>query len=165
MIIGVYPGTFDPFTFGHLDIAEKATRFVSKLYIAVAIDSVKNEMFSTTERVEIIKQEVSKSLNITKIEVVSFKGLLINFAHEAGAQIIIRGLRAVSDFEYEFQMSCMNSKLNANIDTIFIPASEKMQLVSSRMVKEVVRLGGETPEFASESVQNKIRKYYKQNSL
>jgi pantetheine-phosphate adenylyltransferase len=165
MIIGVYPGTFDPFTFGHLDIAEKAARFVDKLYLAVAIDSAKSGMFTPSERIEIINQEIKSSANLAKIEIVSFKGLLINFAREASAQIIIRGLRAVSDFEYEFQMSCMNSKLNNNIDTIFIPASEKMQLVSSRMVKEVVRLGGETPEFASQDVQNKIKKYYSQNSI
>ncbi len=161
MIIGVYPGTFDPFTFGHLDIAEKAAKFVDKLYIAVAIDSSKSEMFSALERVEIISREISASSNIAKIEVISFKGLLINFARQVNAQIIIRGLRAISDFEYEFQMSCMNSKLNNNIDTIFIPASEKMQLVSSRIVKEVVRLGAETPEFASNYVQNKIKEHYK----
>lgn len=156
--IGVYPGTFDPITSGHMDIIERATFVVDKLIIAVAVDTTKNTLFSPEERMSIINIELKKSniIDASKIEVISFKGLLVKFAHEVGASIIIRGIRAVSDFEYEFQMSCMNSKLDQNIQTIFLPASEKMQLVSSRMVKEVVRLGGNVGEFASDYVQEKI---------
>ena len=160
--IGVYPGTFDPVTAGHLDILERALKVVDEVIIGVAVDSVKDTLFSFDERVALIREEIATlNIDLTKIKVVAFKGLLINFAHETGASIIIRGIRAISDFEYEFQMSCMNSKLDSSVQTIFLPASEKMQLVSSRLVREVVRLGGEVYEFASKNVHQKLIEKYK----
>ena len=157
--IGIYPGTFDPVTSGHVDIAEKALKVVDKLIIGVSNDSeIKKTLFSAEERVEMLKYEFSHISN--KVEVKAFSGLLVKFATNNNANIIIRGLRAVSDFEYEFQMSCMNSKLNDKIQTIFLPANEKLQLVSSKLVKEVMRLGGDTGDFISNNVRQKLRLIY-----
>ncbi len=158
MRIAIYPGTFDPITAGHLDIICRALKLVDKLYIAVAADSSsKSMLFSAEERLEMIHQEL-KDLDIKTgaVEVELFSGLMVAYAKEKSATISIRGLRAVSDFEYEFQMSCMNSILDSNIQTIFLPASSKLQLVSSKLVKEVVRLNGDTGCFLSANVKKKL---------
>jgi pantetheine-phosphate adenylyltransferase len=159
--IGVYPGSFDPVTAGHIDIAIRALRVVDKLVIAIAEDNNKKSSFSINQRLELLKDDLnSKDIDQSRIEVISFRGLLVNFVKSKDATIIIRGLRAVSDFEYEFQMSCMNSKLDHSIQTIFLPSSEKLQLVSSKMVKEVVRLGGDIGDFASEKVKQMLKEHY-----
>jgi pantetheine-phosphate adenylyltransferase len=154
----VYPGTFDPITLGHIDIIKRAVKIVDKLIIAVAIDTSKTPIFSLEERVEMVKSDISTI--DANIEVVGFEGLLVNFAKENGAGIIIRGLRAVSDFEYEFQMSGMNSKMNPDINTVFLPASESTHFIASRFVKEIVRLDGDVGELVSENVKNKLLRYF-----
>jgi pantetheine-phosphate adenylyltransferase len=160
--IGIYPGTFDPITAGHMDIILRASKVLDKLYIGVAMDSMKSPLFSQEERLEMIQQELSDN-NIKKglVEVEAFSGLLVNFAKQRSASIIIRGLRAVSDFEFEFQMSCMNSILDSEMQTIFLPASADLQLVSSKFVKEVTRLGGDTGGFISDRVKRILVDKYK----
>ena len=156
-IIGIYPGTFDPITAGHLDIITRSLKLVDKLYIGVAADSSKNALFSLSERVEMIRQEIkAASLDVDRVEVEVFSGLLVKFAKEKKATISIRGVRALADFEYEFQMSCMNAMLDSNIETIFLPASSGLQLVSSKLVKEVIKLGGDVGGFVSDRVKSKL---------
>lgn len=150
--IAIYPGTFDPITFGHLDIIKRAGEIVDHLVIAVAKDTAKNPLFSLEERVELVKHEVEKLQSSAKISVEAFEGLLVDFAAKKGAHIIIRGLRAVSDFEYEFQMFGMNAKLNPQIQTIFLPASENNHFIASKFVKEVARLGGDIKNFVSPKI-------------
>jgi len=155
--IAIYPGSFDPITFGHLDIIKGALKIVDHLIIAVAKDNNKNPLFSLEKRVEMIEYEVLKLNNINKtIKVIAFDGLLVNFATKNNSKIIIRGLRAVSDFEYEFQMSGMNSKLNNDIQTIFLPACESTQFIASKLVKEVARLNGNINEFVSKNVKKEL---------
>ena len=154
----VYPGTFDPITLGHVDIIKRAVKIVDKLIIAVAVDTAKTPIFSLEERVEMVKKDI-KSID-SKIEVIGFEGLLVNFAKENGAGVIVRGLRAVSDFEYEFQMSGMNTKMNPAIQTVFLPASESTHFIASRFVKEIVRLGGDVNGLVSEDVKENLSKYY-----
>lgn len=153
-IIGVYPGTFDPVTYGHLDIIERASKLVDKLVIGVAQHcGVKTPLFSVTERQELLKKEVEKlNLPNNKIEVKVVEGLLLNFAKAEGAKIIFRGLRAVSDFDYEFKMSAMNLRMDKNIETVFLMASEKQQFISGVFVKEIWRLGGDISSFVPQEV-------------
>jgi pantetheine-phosphate adenylyltransferase len=158
--IAIYPGTFDPITFGHFDIISRALKIADHLIVAVAKDTAKNPLFSVEERVLLVKQEIIKINQDNLIEVVSFEGLLINFAKQKEASIIIRGLRAVSDFEYEFQMSGMNSRLNPDIQTIFLPASESAHFIASRLVKEVARLGGDVSSFVSKNVKKELSKNF-----
>lgn len=156
---GIYPGTFDPITNGHRDIIRRALVVVDRLIIAVAADTNKTPMFSQEERREMVAREaeaISAELPGKVIEARSFSGLLVNFVKENESSLIIRGLRAVSDFEYEFQMSCMNSKLQPSIETVFLPASDKTQFISSRFVKEIARLGGDISEFVSNDVAEKL---------
>jgi pantetheine-phosphate adenylyltransferase len=151
--IGIYPGTFDPITNGHLDIIERAMKVVDVLIIAIAADTNKTPMFTQAQRTAMVQDEVSKFNTTEKhIEAKPFSGLLVEFAKEQNSSLIIRGLRAVSDFEYEFQMSCMNSKLAPAIETVFLPASDKTQFISSRFVKEIARLGGDISGFVPVSV-------------
>lgn len=157
----IYPGTFDPITFGHLDIIKRALKIVDRLVIAVARDSAKNPLFSVAQRVELVKQEVAHINQDNVIEVVGFEGLLIDFARQKKSEIIIRGLRAVSDFEYEFQMFGMNSRLDPSIQTIFLPASESAHFIASRLVKEVARLGGDVSSFVSKNVEQELHKAFK----
>lgn len=157
----IYPGTFDPITFGHLDIIKRALKIVDRLVIAVAKDTSKNPLFSVEERVWLIKQEVENLNYENVIEVVGFEGLLIDFAKEKKSEIIIRGLRAVSDFEYEFQMFGMNSRLDPSIQTIFLPASESAHFIASRLVKEVARLGGDVSSFVSKNIEQELHKAFK----
>lgn len=153
--IGVYPGTFDPVTNGHMDIISRATRVVDHLVVGVAVNAGKEPLFSLAERVEMIEGQVSRMTNGdgTKIEVIPFSQLLMNFVGEVGAKVILRGLRAVSDFEYEFQMAAMNARLNDRVETVFLMASENHQFIASRFVKEVARLGGDIRSFVPKEIE------------
>ncbi|MGI6484960.1 MAG: pantetheine-phosphate adenylyltransferase [Tepidanaerobacteraceae bacterium] len=139
MQIGIYPGSFDPITYGHLDIIERSAKLFDKLIVAVLSNPQKEPLFSIDERMKMIEDSVS---HIQNVEVDSFNGLLIEFAMLKKARVIVKGLRAVSDFEYELQMALMNKKLNENIETIFIMTNSKYSYLSSSIVKEVARLGG-----------------------
>jgi pantetheine-phosphate adenylyltransferase len=152
--IGIYPGTFDPITNGHTDIIRRALHIVDRLVIGVARNDAKGPLFSTDERVAIVRDEVADldNGNGARIDVVPFDILLMNFAHSVGASIIVRGLRALSDFEYEFQMAGMNARLNPNIETVFLMASDRYQSISSRFVKEIGALGGDITHFVSPRV-------------
>jgi pantetheine-phosphate adenylyltransferase len=156
--IAVYPGTFDPITFGHIDIIKRAMQIVDKLIIAVAKDSAKHPLFTLDERVMLVAEEVERLGFENRISTEKFEGLLVDFAEKNSSAIIIRGLRAVSDFEYEFQMFGMNSKLNPKIQTIFLPASENNHFIASRMVKEVARLGGDVSKFISQNIEKKLQR-------
>ena len=147
--IGLYPGTFDPVTNGHIDIISRSARLMDKLVIGVAINTGKGPLFSVEERVELVQAEVQQIAlrNGTIIEVLPFQGLLIDFARKLGACMIVRGLRAVSDFNYEFQMAGMNYRMAPDIETVFLMASERHQFLASRLVKEVAALGGDISSF------------------
>ncbi len=151
---GVYPGTFDPITNGHTDIIRRATKVVDRLVVAVAENAGKDPLFDAAERLDLVKEEVSAlgPEYSERIEVLSFDNLLVSFAQSIGATVIIRGLRAVSDFEYEFQMVGMNARLNPEIETVFLMASDKHQFISSRLVKEIGELGGDISQFVSPRV-------------
>ncbi len=151
--IGVYPGTFDPITNGHLDIIQRASRMLDTLVVGVARNAGKGPLFSTDERLQMVREEVAAlDSNGCAIEVRAFDTLLMHFAIENNASVIIRGLRAVSDFEYEFQMAGMNARLNPKVETMFLMASERHQFISSRFVKEIGRLGGDISTFVSPRV-------------
>lgn len=154
--IGVYPGTFDPITNGHLDIITRAATMFDHLVIGVAVNAGKGPLFSLDERVELTRQTLQEhraALADTRVTVVPFEGLLVEFARQQGAQVVVRGLRAVSDFEYEFQMAGMNARLDAQIETVFLMASEGCQFISSRFVKEIGRLGGAIGQFVPGGVK------------
>lgn len=156
--VGLYPGTFDPLTMGHLDIIGRARKLVDRLIIGVAINEAKKPLFSLEERVTIVMREV-KALDgpgRAEIEVRPFSSLLMHFAEECGAQVLIRGLRAVSDFEYEFQMTAMNEKLNPEIETVFLMADVQHQAVASRLVKEIASLGGDISSFVTPDVRREL---------
>jgi pantetheine-phosphate adenylyltransferase len=156
MRIAIYPGTFDPITFGHIDIIKRAAGLFDHLIIAAAKDNYKNPLFSLEERVALIKEEVASLECAPRVSVEKFEGLLVNFARKKNSCVIIRGLRAVSDFEYEFQMFGMNSKLDSEIQTIFLPASETNHFIASRLVKEVAKLGGDISKFVSPNIAQKL---------
>lgn len=160
--LGLYPGTFDPITRGHLDIIQRATHVVDRLVVAVAVSDGKEPLFGLDERVQMVQDEV-KSLGADiarRIEVRSFSSLLVHFAQDVGAKIIVRGLRAVSDFEYEFQMTGMNQRLTSEIETVFLMASERYQFISSRFVKEICRLNGDISQFVSPAVERRVKARY-----
>ena len=154
----VYPGTFDPVTDGHMDIIKRAAKVVDRLVVAIAVNVGKDPLLSLEERTEILGSEVHDlGRNISsRVTVMPFDNLLVDFVDSVGATIIIRGLRAVSDFEYEFQMASMNGRLNPEIETIFLTASEKHQFIASRFVKEIGRLGGNIGHFVSPRVKKRI---------
>ena len=155
MRIGLYPGTFDPVTNGHTDIIKRATKLVDRVVIGVAKNDDKGPLFTTAERVEMLKAEVSRF--DADIEVRPFTSLLMHFAEEVGASVIIRGLRAVADFEYEFQMTAMNQRLNQDIETVFLMADPRHQAIASRLVKEIARLNGNIESFVSPAVAEQVR--------
>lgn len=159
--IGVYPGTFDPVTKGHLHLIRRASRVVDKLIVVVACSDKKKPLFNHEERRAMIETDIANMPNIgCEIEVQSFDCLLVDFAREAGASFIFRGLRAVSDFEYEFQMTGMNAKLDPDIETLFLMAADKWQFVSSSFVKEIASLGGEVAEFVTPQVEVALKKKF-----
>jgi pantetheine-phosphate adenylyltransferase len=150
MKTAIYPGTFDPITNGHLDIIERAIKMFDKVIVMVARNSAKNPMFSDQERVDLIRAAVRK---YKRVEVASFQGLLVEYARKRKATAILRGLRAISDFEYEFQLALMNRKLNESVETVFLMPSEKYTYLNSTIVREIARLGGNVSEFVPPVVQ------------
>ena len=157
--IGIYPGTFDPMTTGHMDIVKRSLKIVDNLVIAVAKNTNKDTLFNLKERIEIINNDITSLNEISsKINVTELSGLLTTFAKIQNATCIIRGLRAVSDFEYEFQMTGMNYQLNPEIETIFLMTSEKNSFISSNFVKEVHKLGGDVSNFVSENTLNELNR-------
>ena len=162
--VGLYPGTFDPLTLGHLDIIGRAVKLVDHLVIGVATNPSKSPLFTLTERVDIIHHETAHLAGDHRatIEVQPFEMLLIKFAEKVGANIIVRGLRAVSDFEYEFQMVGMNQRLNPEIETVFLMADPRHQAIASRLVKEIAMLGGDVSSFTTPYVADLLVKRCKQ---
>jgi pantetheine-phosphate adenylyltransferase len=156
--IGLYPGTFDPVTLGHLDIIKRAIKLVDHLVIGVATNPSKSPMFSLEERVEMVRHETAPMAGDGRatIEVKTFGSLLMQFAEEIGAGVIVRGLRAVSDFEYEFQMVAMNQRLNSEIETVFLMADPRHQAIASRLVKEIGMLGGNVKPFTTPYIAEKL---------
>lgn len=163
MKIGIYPGTFDPITYGHMDIVRRALKVVDTLIVGVALDTNKAPMFDLKMRVRLVEAEINAlpAAQRKRVKVKSFSGLLVNFAEENKASILIRGLRAVSDFEYEFQMAAINSKLNPYMETIFLPASGTTHYISSRFVKQIAKLGGDISGFVSKKVAQSMYEYFK----
>ena len=161
--VGLYPGTFDPVTNGHLDIISRGLKLYDRLIIGVAINEAKKPLFSLEERVASVTREAAKfkANGTATVEVRPFSGLLMHFAEECGAGSIVRGLRAVSDFEYEFQMASMNEQLNPDIETVFLMADVRHQAVASRLVKEIAKLGGDISSFVTADVQRELLEKYK----
>ena len=154
----LYPGTFDPLTNGHIDIIGRALKLYDRLVIGVAINEAKKPLFSLEERVAIVKREAAKlnGPHNATIDVLPFDGLLMHFAEKCGVSAIVRGLRAVSDFEYEFQMASMNEQLNPDIETVFLMADVRHQAVASRLVKEIAKLGGDVSKFVPADVKRDL---------
>ena len=161
MKIGIYPGSFDPITLGHLDIIVRASGLVDKLVIGVLKNNAKKPLFSAEERVELIEQVISKDTNLPFIEVEAFDGLLIDFAAQKNANIIVRGLRAITDFEYELQIAQTNHKLNAKIDTVFFTTSVEYSYLSSSAVKEIASFSGDIRQFVPECIVQSVYDKYK----
>ena len=159
MRIGLYPGTFDPITLGHIDIIRRASPMVDRLVIGVAINRDKGPLFSLEDRVAMIEAECAKLSEQTGTEIVAhpFENLLIDCARDVGAQLIIRGLRAVADFEYEFQMVGMNRQLDDSIETVFLMAEAEHQAIASKLVKEIARLGGDVSKFVTPAVNDALK--------
>jgi pantetheine-phosphate adenylyltransferase len=153
--IGVYPGTFDPITLGHSDIIRRGAKLVDRLIIGVTTNPSKNPMFAPQERIAMVEREVA-AMGIGNISVVGFNALLMRFAEKQGATVIIRGLRAVADFEYEYQMAGMNQQLNASIETVFLMADVSLQPIAAKLVKEIAMFGGEISSFVSPSVRDDV---------
>ena len=155
--IGVYPGTFDPITLGHIDIIRRGAHLVDKLVIGVTTNPSKEPMFTLPERLEMVRREVGGLA--PNIDVVEFDSLLMDFAESQGATMIIRGLRAVADFEYEFQMAGMNQQLNDDIETVFLMADVSLQPIASRLVKEIARYGGAIHKFVTPQVATDVKRH------
>lgn len=153
-ITAVYPGTFDPITCGHFDLIERAARFYDRLVIAVADNRNKNSLFSLEERVALAKEVTS---DLPNVEVMGFSGLLVDFVQEIGGNVLLRGLRAVSDFEYEFQLASMNRKLAPDVETMFMTPAEQYAFISSSLVREISALGGDVSEFVHPQVVKALR--------
>jgi pantetheine-phosphate adenylyltransferase len=158
--IGLYPGTFDPITNGHLDVIARAARLLDKLVVGVAVNTGKGPLFTLEERVELVTAEIESiaTRNGMVIEVVPFDTLLVDFARKQGASMIVRGLRAVSDFDYEFQMAGMNYRMAPDVETVFLMASETHQFIASRLVKEVAKLGGDITSFVPPLTLDRVLK-------
>lgn len=162
MRIGLYPGTFDPVTLGHIDIIGRAARLVDRLVIGVAINRDKGPLFPLEERVAMVEAECRPVAAATGVEIIAhpFENLLVDCARDVGASVIIRGLRAVADFEYEFQMVGMNRALDARIETVFLMADAQRQAIASKLVKEIARLGGDVGKFVPPAVATALRAKY-----
>ena len=160
--IGIYPGTFDPITYGHIDVVRRALKIVNKLIIAVSNDYSKDYMFTAEERVSVIEKSLFTDLKFNKnlIQVVFFNTLTTSLCKKYKASIIFRGLRAVSDFEYEFQLAGMNRKLNNNIETIFLMSDVENQIISSKFVKEIIKLKGDIKKFTTKSTIKSLKEKY-----
>ncbi len=160
--IAIYPGTFDPITFGHIDVIKKSLKLFDKIVVAVSDESNKNYLFSSEERIEIVNKALFKDLKLNekKIKVVSFGSLTTDLCKKYKSNIILRGLRAVSDFEYEFQLAGMNRKLNQDIETIFLMSDVENQIISSRFVKEIVKLKGDIKKFTTKSTIKSLKEKY-----
>lgn len=154
-LVGLYPGTFDPVTLGHADILRRAARLVDRLIVGVTTNSSKQPMFSPEERIEMVRAEVARQ-GLANVEVRGFDALLMKFAENQGARLIVRGLRAVADFEYEYQMAGMNQQLNAGIETVFLMADVSLQPIASRLVKEIALFGGDIAPFVSADVRDQV---------
>jgi pantetheine-phosphate adenylyltransferase len=159
--IGVYPGTFDPITLGHADIIRRGAKLVDRLIIGVTTNPSKSPMFTPEERMAMVRREAA-GLGIANVEVVGFNALLMKFAEAQGANVIIRGLRAVADFEYEYQMAGMNQQLNASIETVFLMADVSLQPIASKLVKEIALFGGEIARCVSPTVREEVRERVEQ---
>ena len=155
MRIGIYPGTFDPITLGHLDIMRRGAKLVDRLMVGVTTNPSKNPMFTPEERMAMVRREIAATA-IANAEVVGFNALLMKFAEKQGAAIIIRGLRAVADFEYEYQMAGMNQQLNDRIETVFLMADVSLQPIASKLVKEIAQFGGKITSFVSPAVEQDV---------
>jgi pantetheine-phosphate adenylyltransferase len=160
--VAVYPGTFDPITFGHIDVIKKALKLFDKVIIAASDGTNKKYLFNSSERIEIIKKALlyELKLNKKKIEIISFTSLTTDLCKKYKSNIILRGLRAVSDFEYEFQLAGMNRKLSNNVETIFLMSDVENQIISSKFVKEIVRLGGDIKKFTTKNTIKSLKKKY-----
>tara|TARA_Y100000389_G_C17312630_1_gene438780 strand:+ start:34 stop:528 length:495 start_codon:yes stop_codon:yes gene_type:complete len=160
--ISIYPGTFDPITYGHIDVIKKALKLFDKIVVGVSNVSNKNYLFSSEERIDIVKKAlfIDLKLNKNKIVVVAFNSLTTDLCKKFKSNIILRGLRAVSDFEYEFQLAGMNRKLNNNIETIFLMSDIENQIISSRFVKEIVKLNGDIKKFTTKSTIKSLKEKY-----
>ena len=158
----IYPGTFDPVTYGHIDVIQKSLKIVDKLIVAISNGNQKRYLFSIEERIEIVKKALFSDLrfNKNKIKVISFNSLTTDLCAKYKSNIILRGLRAASDFEYEFQLAGMNRKLNNKIETIFLMSDVKNQIISSRLIKEVAELNGDIKKFTTKSTINSLQKKY-----
>ena len=153
--IGVYPGTFDPITLGHMDVIERGAKLVDELIIGVTTNAAKSPMFSDDERIEMVKREVA-ALGNSDIRVVGFNSLLMDFAESQGASVVIRGVRGVTDFEYEYQLTGMNRQLNDRIETVFLMADVALQPIASRLVKEIALYGGEIGKFVTPAIRDEV---------
>ena len=160
--IAIYPGTFDPITFGHIDVIKKSLKLFDKIVVGVSDESNKNYLFNSDERIEIVNKALFKDLKLNKkkIKVVSFGSLTTDLCKKYRSNIILRGLRAVSDFEYEFQLAGMNRKLNQNIETIFLMSDVENQIISSKFVKEIVKLRGDIKKFTTKSTIKSLKEKY-----
>ena len=154
--VGLYPGTFDPFTNGHTDIIGRAVKLVDKLVIGVALNEGKGPLFTLEERVAIVEEAAAPLRDRAEIIVQPFQGLTMHFAREVGASVIVRGLRAVADFEFEFQMTAMNQQLDREIETVFLMADPRHQAIASKLVKEIAELGGDVSRFVSPHVKDRL---------
>ena len=153
--IGLYPGTFDPVTLGHTDIIRRGAKLVDRLIIGVTTNPSKDPMFTPEERMDMVRAEVA-GLGIGNVEVIGFNALLMKFAEKVGASVIVRGLRAVADFEYEYQMAGMNQQINSGIETVFLMADVSLQPIASKLVKEIALFGGDVAPFVSPAVRDQV---------
>ena len=160
--IAIYPGTFDPITYGHIDVIQKSLKIVEKLIVAISNGNQKNYLFTSDEIIKIVNKALFSDLKLNKkkFKVISFSSLTTDLCKKFKSNIILRGLRAVSDFEYEFQLAGMNRKLNKNIETIFLMSDVKNQIISSRLIKEIIELKGDIKKFTTKSTINSLKKKY-----
>ncbi len=153
----IYPGTFDPFTYGHLDIVQRAVSLFDEVIVTIALNSAKAPLFNTDERMEMLRESLS---SFASVRIDSFRGLLVNYAKKEKANVIIRGLRMISDFEFEFQMALMNRKLEEEITTVFLMPDEKYTYLSSSIVREIAQLGGDCSPFVPPHIEKKLKQKY-----